>query len=74
MSRAFTTSIVAIFRQYILDSGHRCEVKESDSFATTDALQQYLDKNCISCVLGIHAFRAGKLLRGMCIKECALDK
>jgi len=52
----------------MLDYGHECEVKESDSFVTIDALRQYLVENCVSCILGIHALHAGKLLRGSCIE------
>ena len=61
-------SLVIVFRQYMLDYGHECEVKESDSFVTIDALRQYLVENCVSCILGIHALHAGKLLRGSCIE------
>ena len=52
----------------MLDCGYACEMKESDSFVNIDALHQYLVENCISCVLGIHALRAGKLLQGLCIE------
>ena len=51
----------------MLDCGYGCEVKESDSFVNIDALHQYLVEKHISCILGIHAVRAGKLLQGLCI-------
>lgn len=57
--------MVVVCRQYMLDSGYDCELKESDSFVNVDALHQYLINNCISCIIGIHALRAGKLLRGL---------
>jgi len=61
-------SLLLVFRQYLLDYGCACEVKESDSFVTVYALHEYLAKNCVSCILGIHALRAGKLLRGLCVE------
>jgi len=58
----------ACFRQYMLDCGYDCEVKDSDSFMNTATLQQYLDDNHVSCILGVHAFHAGKLLQGLHIE------
>jgi len=57
---------VVDFRQYMLDCGYECKVKESDSFINIAVLHQYLIENHISCILGIHALRAGKLLQGLC--------
>jgi len=57
---------VVVCSQYMLDCGYGCEMKESDNFISADALRQYLVENNISCVLGIHVLRAGKLLQGWC--------
>ena len=56
------------FRRYVLDCGYKCEVKESDSFITIEDFRRYLVESRVSCILGIHAVHAGKLLRGLCIK------
>jgi len=61
--------MVVVCRQYMLDSGYECELKESDSFDNVDVLHQYLINNFISCIIGIHALRAGKLLRGSCLND-----
>jgi len=50
----------------MLESGYNCELKESGSFVSVDALCQYLIDNYISCILGIHAVHAGELLQGLC--------
>jgi len=55
-------------RQYMLEFGYECEVKEAASFANVDALRQYLAENHVTCILGIHAVWAGKLLQGLCIE------
>jgi len=57
----------------MIESGYECELKESDSFVSVEALRQYLVDNYISCILGIHAVHAGKLLKGLCILELQGD-
>lgn len=57
-----------------MDCGYNCQLREADSFASNSDLAQYIVKNGVKSVLGIHGYRAGKLLRGIhsCVQQLSL--
>ncbi|ESP02422.1 hypothetical protein LOTGIDRAFT_172079 [Lottia gigantea] len=49
--------------QYLLKNGFHCHIKDPLSFLSATQLNNYLDNNNIQCLLGIHLYKSGCLLK-----------
>jgi glycosyltransferase involved in cell wall biosynthesis len=59
-------------RSYLYEHGWSCQLKESNTFANIATLNQFIIDHNVLCIIGIHAFHAGKLLRGVTVPYCII--
>ncbi|CAB4005915.1 Hypothetical predicted protein [Paramuricea clavata] len=47
---------------HLAETGHTCELQNSEFFETSEGFRHYIVENEFCCVIGIHLWRAGKFL------------
>jgi hypothetical protein len=52
-------------RGHLAETGHTCELQNSEFFETSEGFRHYIVENKFCCVIGIHLWRAGKFLLGV---------
>lgn len=55
---------ILLNRCHLLEQGNTCELLNTMSFEDVNDFREYLAERNIQCVIGIHLWRAGKLLIG----------
>lgn len=64
LNKILNSLFFKLCRCYIVEHGWTCQLRESSEFEDIAALNQFIRDHRVLAALGIHALRAGQLLRG----------